>query len=136
MNPYVGYGFSWYDPVCGYACNNAITNALLSCTLVKSTGGRSMSAYCMNPTCDPFKVPTWQRKKFWATKMTGNQVVMPKWDYARALEEAREMSTIEFNFSSGSTLKQTVLVSDAIYKIQSNFIVMSDCLEGLQARYM
>ena len=90
----------------------------------------------MNSTCDPIKVPTWQREKFWATKVTGDPAVMPKWDYARALEDIVERPTVEFNFSSENTLNQTVLVSDAVYRIQSHFMVMFDHLEALQARYM
>ena len=149
-----GYGFSWYDPVCGYACNNAIASAPLSCTPMESMDGGSMSgptppecfagdtaflttlAYCINSTCDPIKVPTWQREKFWATKVTSDPAVIPKWDYSRALDEIRERPTVEFDFSSKSTWNQTVLVSDMIYKIQSNFMVMFDHLEALQARYV
>ena len=149
-----GYGFSWYDPVCGYACNGAIASAPLSCTPMESIGGSSMAgptppeclagdtaflttlAYCMNSTCDPVKVPTWQREHFWATKMTGDPSVMPKWDYARALAEIGERPTFEFNFSSTSTLNQTVLVSDAFYNIQSRFMVMFEHLEALQPRYI
>lgn len=156
MSPYFpGYGFRWYDPVCGFACNNAIASAPLSCTSTESSGGHSHMlgptspecyasdtaflttlAYCMSATCDPIKVPTWQREKFWVTEVTGDPAVEPKWDYSTTLKEVRERPTVEFNSSSRSTLNQTVLVSKVTYEMQSKFMVMFDHLEALQARYM
>lgn len=148
------YGFSCYDPVSGYACSTAIASATLSCTSMGSSDHSHMAmttspecfasdmafltnlAYCMNSTCDPIKVPTWQREKFWATKVTGDPAVVPKWDYARALEEVRERPTVEFNSSSESILNETVLVSKADDEMQSKFMVMFEHLEGLQPRYM
>ena len=89
----------------------------------------------MNSTCDPIKVPTWQREMFWATMVTGDPAVVPKWDYSRALEEVRERPTVEFNSSSKRTLNQTVVVAKTTYEIQSKFMVMFDYLEALQPRY-
>lgn len=144
-----GYGFSWYDPVCGYACNDAIASAPLSCTSTESaseptspecragdTAFLTTLAYCMNATCDPAKVPAWQREKFWATQMTGDPAVVPKWDYATTLQEVRGSPAAEFNSSSEDTLNQTVSISTTTYEVQSRFMIMFDHLEMLQARYM
>jgi hypothetical protein len=153
MSPYFpGYGFSWYDPVCGFACNKAIASAPLSCT---SSGGHSHAsgptspecyasdtaflttlAHCMNSTCDPIKVPTWQMEKFWATKVTGDAAVVPKWDYSKTLKEVSERPTVEYNSSSKGILNQTMLVSKATYEMQSKFLTLFDHLEALQSRYM
>lgn len=90
----------------------------------------------MNATCDPVKVPAWQREKFWATQVTGDPAVIPKWDYARTLQEVRGSPAAEFNSSSEDALNQTVSISTTTYEIQSRFMVMFDHLEILQARYM
>ena len=150
-----GYGFSWFDPVCADACQYPIASALLSCTATEPSGDHATGAapsspecfasdtaflttlaYCMNSTCDPIKVPTWQREKFWATKVTGDPALVPKWDYSRALEEVTARPTVEFNPMSRDILNQTVLVGSATYEMQSRFMVMFDHLEALQPRYM
>ena len=150
-----GYGFSWFDPVCAYACQYPIRSAQLSCTATEPSGfhdtGAAPSspecfandtaslttlAYCMNSTCDPIKVPTWRREKFWAKEVTGDPAVAPKWSYSRALEEVTEKPTVEFNFMSNNILNQTVLVPSEIYEIESNFMARLDHLEALQPRYM
>ncbi|KAI9722283.1 MAG: hypothetical protein M1812_001755 [Candelaria pacifica] len=92
-------------------------------------------AYCMNSTCDPVEVPAWKKEKFWAIQVTGDPAVLPKWDYARALEEIMDMPMVEFNASSDSVLNQTMVVGKATYEMQSKFMVMFDYLEALQARY-
>ncbi|KAK3064204.1 hypothetical protein LTS18_009225 [Coniosporium uncinatum] len=148
-----GYGFSWYDPVCGYACSNAIASAPLACTSMEAMGHSHGSgptspecfasdtaylttlAYCMSTRCDSIKVPTWQREKFWSTKVTGDATVLPKWDYTRAVEEVGERPTVEFNSSLENVLSQTMLVSDADYEMQSRFMVLFDYLEALQPKY-
>lgn len=150
-----GYGFSWYDLVCGFACNNIISGATLACTSMDHSGGHShMSmptspdcyagdtaylttlAYCMNASCDPHDAPTWRREKFWSTHVTGDESVLPKWDYTTALTKITEPPTAVYNASSPEVLDQTVLVSPASYEMQSNFMVLFDRIEGLQARYM
>lgn len=155
QSPYFpGYGFSWYDPVCGFACYNAISSAPLSCTSMDHSTGHSHGsgmtspecrasdiaflttlAYCLNSTCDPVEVPTWQREKFWATRVTGSADVLPKWDYSRALEEVDGEPIAKFNASSGNILNETMLVTAESYEMQSRFMVMFDYLEMLQARY-
>lgn len=150
-----GYGFSWYDPVCGFACNNIISGATLACTVADHSHGHSHGsgptspdcyasdtaylttlAYCLNASCDPHDVPTWRREKFWATRVTGDESVLPKWDYTTALAKITEPPTVVYNASSPDVLNQTVLVSQASYEMQSKFMVMFDHIEGLQSRYM
>lgn len=147
-----GYGFSWFDPVCAQACRYPIAGALLSCTftepsddptgpipsspecLAGDTAFLTTLAFCMNSTCD--EVPTWRREKFWATSVTGDPAVVPKWDYSRALEEVTAPPTVEFNFMSRDILNQTVLVSSEMIEIQSKYMALFDYLEALQPRYM
>ncbi|KAK6363063.1 hypothetical protein TWF730_000510 [Orbilia blumenaviensis] len=147
-----GYGFSWYNPVCGFACYNSISGATLSCTSTDHSGGHGHGAgptspecragdtaflttlaYCMNITCNADNIPTWRREEFWATKVTGDEAVLPKWDYSRALAEIVDPPTAVFN--SSLVLDETVLVSEATLKMQTNFMVMFDYIEMLQARY-
>lgn len=152
-----GYGFHWYDPVCGNACYDALSSAPLSCSSGPSTSVACQAndtaflttlAYCMNSTCDADNVPVWKREKFWAATfmpmddgMTmgdmamGDMSSLPKWDYAEALFEVTEAPTVEFNSSSKSILNQTVLVSKADYEMQSKFMVLFDYLESLQPKY-
>lgn len=61
---------------------------------------------------------------------------MAKWDYSRALGELKEKPTVEFDSSSESILNETVLISEATIKMQSEFLPMFDHLEALQMRYM
>ncbi|KAF2841328.1 hypothetical protein M501DRAFT_989858 [Patellaria atrata CBS 101060] len=149
-----GYGFSWYDPACGFACNNAISSAPLSCTSTEhghshhGSGPTSPEcyasdsaylttlAYCIKSNCDPAKVPTWKREKYWATKVISGASVAPKWDYSRALEEIIEEPTVEYNSSSGAVLNETMLVPMASYDMNYKFNVMFDHIEMLQARYV
>jgi hypothetical protein len=148
-----GYGFSWYGPVCGYACNAALANAMLSCTEMDHSMdhmGMSMGmttpecrasdtsflttlAYCMNTTCD---IPIWKREKFWANQATGDETVPPKWTYEQALAEIKGKPTVVFNQSSEDVLDGTQIVNQETYGIQARFMVMFDYIEMLQARYM
>lgn len=150
-----GYGFSWYDLVCGFACNNIIAGATLECTSMDHSGGHdhmamatspdcyagdtaylTTLAYCMNAHCDPHHEPTWRREKFWSTRVTGDESVLPKWDYTTALAQIKVPPTVVYNDSSPDILDQTVLVSLASYEMQSKFMVFFDHIEGLQSRYM
>ncbi|KAJ3161548.1 hypothetical protein HDU88_007281 [Geranomyces variabilis] len=154
-----GYGFSWYDPVCGYACNNALATATLACTTTDmdmgDMAGMSMMgttspecragdspfltslAYCMNSHCDPVKVPTWKRQQFWETQVTGDDTVLPKWSYSRALEQVGPAPpSSEFDPDSKGVLNQTVVLTAVTYENQAKFMVKFDYMEGLQARYI
>lgn len=152
-----GYGFHWYDPVCGYACYNALSSAPLACS---SGGTTSVScqasdtaflttlAYCMSSPCDTDDVSVWKREKFWAATLMvmgdgmsmddmtmGDMSGLPKWDYTEALLKVTKTPTVEYNSSSKSILNQTMLVSKADYEMQSKFMVLFDYLEALQPRY-
>lgn len=149
-----GYGFAWYNPVCGYACHDAISAAPLSCTPMESMhghSGMSMStppecyaidepflttlAYCMNATCGS-ELAIWQREKYWAEKVTGDPNVLPKWDYSETLERVTKVPTETFDPMSEGVLKSTLLVDKVTYETQSRFMVMFDHIEALQPQYM
>ncbi|KAF3935739.1 hypothetical protein ABW19_dt0209415 [Dactylella cylindrospora] len=147
-----GYGFAWYNPVCGFACYNSISGATLSCTSTDHSGGHSHGsgpttpecragdtaflttlAYCMNITCNAENLPTWKREEFWSTKVTGDEAVLPKWDYTTALAMIVGEPTTLFN--SSLTLSETVIVPEATLEMQTKFMRMFDYIEMLQARY-
>ncbi|KAK6330012.1 hypothetical protein TWF718_003439 [Orbilia javanica] len=154
-SPYFpGYGFSWYDPVCAFACYNSISGATLACTSTDHSGSHSHGsgsgptspecragdtaflttlAYCMNVTCNAEDTPTWRRQEFWETQVTGDPNVLPKWDYFRALAEISSVPTVVFN--SSVVLEETVVVSDETLGMQTRFMHMFDYIEMLQARY-
>jgi hypothetical protein len=91
----------------------------------------------MNSTCDPTGVPIWKREKFWANDMTGaDATVVPVLDYQAALESVTKMPMTEFNSSSKSILNETVLVPQASYEEQSQFMLKFEHLEYLQPTYM
>lgn len=149
-----GYGFSWYDPPCAFACYNALSGAPLSCSSMdRSGGGHSHGsgpttpecrandtpflttlAFCMKEHCDKEGISTWRRERYWNDHITGDSGVLPKWDYTEALAHIREAPIEMFNASE--MLTGTVLLSEMAYSMQSNFNVNFDHLEGLQATYM
>jgi hypothetical protein len=147
-----GYGFSWYSPPCAFACYNALSSAMLECTSMDHSGGHSHGsgptspecragdtaflttlAYCMDSNCDA-DTPTWKREQFWSMRVTGDEAVLPKWDYSVALEEIAGTPTVVYN--SSELLNQTVLLAQETYDMQYNFNIMFDQIEGLQSRYM
>lgn len=152
-----GYGYSWYDPVCAYACYNSLTGATLQCTEMDHLmdgmegmhhGGPTTPecrasdvsflttlAYCFNSTCDPVEVPVWKKEQFWGGKVTGDESVAPELTYGQALALVKEMPTVEFNSSSMDVLNGTQIVPEATIKFQSTFMVRFDKLEMVQARY-
>jgi hypothetical protein len=148
-----GYGFSWYDPACAFACYNALSGAPLECTAQDHSGGHSHGsgptspecrandkpflttlAYCMKEHCDEASVSVWRRERFWNDHVTGDESVVPKWDYSEALALVQDRPIVEFNASK--VLSETAQLSDASYDIQNNFNVMFDYLEALQSKYM
>ncbi|KAJ9626616.1 hypothetical protein H2203_004249 [Taxawa tesnikishii (nom. ined.)] len=92
-------------------------------------------AYCINAHCDPAAVPTWQRERFWASQVTGDSSLAPKWYYLEALERIKGTPSVEYNSSSTTPMNQTMLVPEANYDEQYKFNIMFDYIESLQARY-
>jgi len=153
-----GYGFSWYDPVCAYACYNSLTGATLQCTEMDHSmddmGGMHMAgpttpecrasdvsflttlAYCFNTTCDEVAVPVWKREQFWNGKVTGDESVVPKLSYGEALAQIKEMPMVTFNSSSMDALNGTQIVPKTTIDMQSKFMVLFDKLEMVQAKYV
>ncbi|KAJ3043479.1 hypothetical protein HDV00_004867 [Rhizophlyctis rosea] len=152
---FAGYGFSWYDPACGYACRDALSGAMLSCsTMDHSMGDMMMTmtspeckandtafltsvAYCMSQHCDDVDVPMSKRQKFWEEQVTGDDDVPPQWGYERSLVEVGSTApTAVYNASDMSTLNKTVVVAPEDYENQHKFMVNFDFMEALQAKYI
>ncbi|KAF2433849.1 ferric reductase transmembrane component 4 [Tothia fuscella] len=154
-----GYGFQWYDPICGWGCYNVVSGAMLPCSTSDMSGhSHSMSmskmttskecyasddawlttiAYCMKDHCDEEKTAVWRREKFWYSIMVNDTgIVKPKWDYTTSLFNVNGTPTATYNSSAGETLNKTMLISDADYEKQANFEPIFDRLEMLQARYI
>lgn len=148
-----GFGFSWYDPSCAFACYNALSGAPLQCTAEDHSGGHSHGsgptspdcrandepflttlAYCMKEHCDDAGVSVWRRERFWNDHVTGGENVLPRWDYSEALALIDDPPVIKFN--SSEVLNRSVLLPEASYSMQNNFNVMFDHLESLQSTYM
>jgi len=158
-NYFPGYGFSWYDPDCGFSCYNAVSSASLSCPATDSLAGNSMGmdmtmatgaptpscqaqnlpfletiAYCMSTRCSA-DVPIWKREEFWATKLITD--VVPKWTYSETLVElGNSTPTMMYNASSTEAMTMPMVISNASYDKQSNFNRLFDHIEMLQARYV
>jgi hypothetical protein len=147
-----GYGYSWYAPPCAFACYNALSSAMLECTSMDHSGGHGHGAgptspecragdtaflttlaYCMEFNCGA-NTPTWERELFWSKHVTGDEAVLPKWDYSITLKEISEAPTVVYN--SSELLNHTVLLDQESYDMQYNFNVIFDRMEGLQSRYM
>lgn len=94
----------------------------------------STLAYCMDFYCDPVEVPTWKREQFWSMHVTGDESVLPKWDYSLALEAVSKVPSVVYN--SSEVMSQTVVLPLEEYDMQYHFNVKFDRLEMLQARYM
>lgn len=148
-----GYGFSWYDVPCAWACYNSLSGAPLACTSMDDSSGHSHGAgptspecragdtaflttlaYCMDSHCDAVKTPTWRRERFWSSHVTGDKTILPKWAYSTALDAIPEPPTTVFN--SSEVLNQTTILGQEAYDKQYNFNVMFDHIEMLQAQYM
>ena len=149
-----GYGFSWYNPVCGFACYNAISSAPLACTSDHTEGGGHFHgmgattsecrandeaflttvAYCLYQNCDE-SFPVWKRERFWSEDFILGPPVPPKWDYITTLAQISNVPTRDYNATAMNTLDETMLVSSASYQMQANFMTKFDYLEMLQARY-
>jgi hypothetical protein len=152
-----GYGFSWYEPNCGYSCYSAVSSTLLSCDSTDSTdSGHSMDmdmtpgaptpacqaqnlpfletiAYCMSTRCGA-DVPVWKREEYWATKLLSD--VVPKYTYSESLAELGNSTPIMmYNASSSEVMTMPMVITDADYKKQFNFNRLFDHIEMLQARY-
>ncbi|KAJ3052586.1 hypothetical protein HK097_006022 [Rhizophlyctis rosea] len=91
-------------------------------------------AWCMKTACDNDGISVPKREEFWATKVTGDESVLPKWPYTQALLEIKTPPTVVYNASE--LMNQTVLLAPEVYAMQSNFMVMFDFIEALQSKYI
>ncbi|KAB5566033.1 ferric reductase like transmembrane component-domain-containing protein [Coniochaeta sp. 2T2.1] len=111
----IGHGIVMYDPSCGFACLDALSGYMLDCSdhdhvsSGHSNGGGGPTtpecragdtpwlttlAYCIDSTCEA-SVPAWKKEKYWLEQSTGSKTVAPKWSFAQALAQVKEVPTRE-----------------------------------------
>ncbi|SCO89955.1 related to ferric reductase Fre2p [Fusarium oxysporum] len=150
----MGYGQSWYDPPCAYACRAVIGSAPLDCpsmahgsmgTSEHSHGGSPLApciatnsdflrtlACCLSTRCadvSPSKL-----ESYWAGKATGDKSVSAKWTYDAVL--ANVTAPPKRTYIAGDTLNYTALIADADYQYQYDFNVFFDWEEAVQSTYV
>lgn len=151
----MGYGQSWYDPTCAYACRAVIGSAPLDCPEDTSMdmGGMDMSgaspmapciaenipflstlAHCMNTNCPADGVSASKLEAYWADQATGDAGKPPKWTYGAVL--ANITQTPNRTFASGDTLNYTALISNADFSYQYDFDIFFDWEEAVQSTYV
>lgn len=152
----MGYGQSWYDPACAFACRAVFGSAPLDCTghdsmdmdmTMNMHGGSPMAAcisenldflstlaYCMNERCAPEGVSASKLESYWMDQATGDKFVLPKWTYGAVLANLTKPPTRIFK--TGDTLNYTALISDADWKYQYDFNVFFDWEEAIQSTYV
>lgn len=129
----MGYGQSWYDPPCAYACRAVIGNAPLDCpsmahgsmgTNEHSHSGSPLApciatnsdflrtlAYCLSTRCadvSPSKL-----ESYWSGQATGDKTVSAEWTYGAAL--ANVTAPPKRTYIAGDTLNYTALIANADY---------------------
>jgi hypothetical protein len=152
----MGYGQSWYDPACAYACRAIIGSAPLDCPdhdtadmdmSMHMHGGSPMAscisenfnflstlAYCLDNHCTAIGVSPSKLEVYWADQATGDKTILPKWTYGAVLANITQAPNR--TFETGDTLNYTALISDSDYKYQYDFNVFFDWEEAVQSTYM
>ncbi|KAG5745599.1 hypothetical protein H9Q69_013337 [Fusarium xylarioides] len=150
----MGYGQSWYDPPCAYACRAVIGSAPLDCPSMDhhstgmsehSHGGSTLApciaqngdflrtlAYCLNTRCADISASTLEA--YWAQQATGDKTVSTEWMYGAAL--ANVTAPPKKTYTAGDTLNYTALIADTDYKYQYDFNVFFDWEEAVQSTYV
>ncbi|KAF5627268.1 ferric reductase Fre2p [Fusarium tjaetaba] len=150
----MGYGQSWYDPPCAYACRAVIGSAPLDCpsmdhhstgTSEHSHGGSPLApciatngdflrtlAYCLSTWCED--VSASKLEAYWAQQATGDKTVSAEWTYGAAL--ANLTGSPKRTYTAGETLNYTALTADADYQYQYDFNVFFDWEEAVQSTYV
>ncbi|SCO02339.1 related to ferric reductase Fre2p [Fusarium fujikuroi] len=149
----MGYGQSWYDPPCAYACRAVISSAPLDCpsmghhtgTSEHSHGGSPLApciatnsdflrtlAYCLSTRCGD--VSASKLEAYWAGQATGDKTVSAEWTYGAAL--ANVTAPPKRTYVAGDTLNYTALIADADYQYQYDFNVFFDWEETVQSTYV
>ncbi|KAG4273086.1 hypothetical protein FPRO04_09923 [Fusarium proliferatum] len=149
----MGYGQSWYDPPCAYACRAVIGRAPLDCpsmdhhtdTSEHSHCGSPLApciatnsdflrtlAYCLSTRCGD--VSASKLEACWAGQATGDKTVSVEWTYGAAL--ANVTAPPKRTYVAGNTLTYTALVADADYQHQYDFNVFFDWEKAVQSTYV
>lgn len=153
----MGYGQSWYDPPCAYACRAVIGSAPLDCPDMGHDeamdggmhmhGGSPMApcaaqntdflatlAYCLASQCAADGVSPAKLEAYWADQATGDPSIAAHWTYGATLANITQPPTRVFQ--AGDTLNYTALVSDADYSYQYEFNRFFDWEEAVQSTYV
>lgn len=153
---FIGHGIEMYNPSCAFACRAAIASAPLSCS-GHGEGGHSSSmghggamtttpecragdtaflttlAWCVNSTCAQFNIEAWRLEKYWGEQATGAKSVVPKWTYAKAIQQVTEPPKQQLE--AKEILNGTATVSNASWEAQKRTLEHFAEQETLHARY-
>jgi hypothetical protein len=133
---FIGYGISFLQPACAFACRDAISGATLKCsTIMESeempgleTSDMVMTdpkclatddaflqtlAWCMSSRCKD--VLAWKLEKFWKDNVAGKLADQPdpKETYGRALDEITNSPTTVY--AETSPLNKTSVMADDLW---------------------
>ncbi|KAF5980140.1 ferric reductase Fre2p [Fusarium bulbicola] len=139
----MGYGQSWYDAPCAYACRAVIGSAPLDCPSMDhhstsasehSHGGSPMApciaqngdflrtlAYCLNTRCADISAS--KLEAYWAQQATGDKTVSAEWTYGAAL--ANVTAPPKRTFTAGNALNYMALIADADYHLVFGIVLIS-----------
>ncbi|KAK0651111.1 ferric reductase like transmembrane component-domain-containing protein [Cercophora newfieldiana] len=111
----IGYGIVMYDPACAFGCSDTLSGYMLDCSdhdhvssghshggggpttpecRADNTPWLTTLAYCIASNCDA-SVPAWKKEKYWLEQSTASKSVAPKWTFAEALAQVKEVPTRE-----------------------------------------
>lgn len=152
----MGYGQSWYDPPCAYACRTVIGYAPLDCPDMDHDathgdthmhGGSPMApcaaqnvdflatlAYCLGLRCAADGVSPARLEAYWADQASGDPAVPARWTYGAVLANITQPPTR--TFQAGDTLNYTALIADDDYRYQYDFDRFFDWEEAVQSTYV
>ncbi|KAK2747992.1 hypothetical protein FQN57_001583 [Myotisia sp. PD_48] len=148
---FIGLGIEMYHPSCAFACRAAIASAPLSCSThgegehskaqttpdcrAGNTPFLTTLAWCMNSTCDPSTVSTWQLEKYWREKATGGVTVLPKWSYVEAIHQVANPPSREWEGDAHNTLNFTAIVPHHSWESQKLTLEYFEYQESAHAKY-
>ncbi|KFY98048.1 hypothetical protein V498_01689 [Pseudogymnoascus sp. VKM F-4517 (FW-2822)] len=150
----IGHGVEMYNPTCAFACRAVIASAKLTCsgheghTTGMSHGATTTTtpecragdtaflttlAWCMDSMCAPFSMEAWRLEKYWEERTTGLLGVVPKWTYAKTLQEIVVLPEAEFD--KNAVLNGTVVVPRISWDAQMNTLGNFEAMETNHSKY-
>ena len=134
-------GFKFYNPVCAHGCFRSFSPYLLSCSSAISEGGMTTAdevahdlalcrstdfpylssiAWCIHTFC-PNNTKASTIEKFWATQITGDATILPKWTYGETMANITKPPT-EVAMGKDLVLTKTMLTTYTTWKNTRNTI--------------